>query len=669
MKKPITFLLAVIFMLAATAQSVVSPVLRSALEKSHTSKVQHAWVTLNGASVGAVSDCGVKVESGFDDMLLVSGDALSIQRVAQLQGVKGITAPSHLKLHCDSARSYTNASWLLQGKGFDTPYTGRGVVVGMIDCGIDYQHMAFKDANGVSRISRVYHPAEQDGTVFADGEYLPGKEYTTPEQIATLITDDKTMGHGCHTTGIAAGSTVGNYGGLAPEAEIAIVGIPNAVLEDYNVILGMRYIASYAASVGKPCVINISMGNHDGPHDGTGTMARVIDELYKKYGTIFVLSSGNEAGTDMYLHKTLDGKDNRLSSMMMINGTNNAVVDIWSRDGKPLSIELGLFDYKNGRVMCTTSPIVGDSTFVVDNDSEWSQYSSGEIRVHQGVDPVNGHYRIFVEHEVGVSQAYGYITFTVTGESGSVIDVWDVNGNANFASGGVSMFADGNDIFSISDMATGDYSISVGACAARDTYPVSGRTTTNGYYIGMMARYSSYGTDLRGQVHPFIVAPGISVVSSVSGLNCSKSTYSQRMVDAAGKYHYWYVKSGTSMAAPSVTGIVAQWLQACPSASLGQIKEAIAQTAVRHADGDPKRGPNGDIDAAAGLHYLLEHSGYMLGDVNGDGVVDIADVNTLINVILGDVDAQTYGRRAYVNDDDVVDIADVNAVINIILGI
>ena len=55
------------------------------------------------------------------------------------------------------------------------------------------------------------------------------------------------------------------------------------------------------------------------------------------------------------------------------------------------------------------------------------------------------------------------------------------------------------------------------------------------------------------------------------------------------------------------------------------------------------------------------------GDVNGDGAVDIDDVNIIINVILEMDRAENYGARAYVTDDDVVDIADVNALINIIL--
>ena len=57
------------------------------------------------------------------------------------------------------------------------------------------------------------------------------------------------------------------------------------------------------------------------------------------------------------------------------------------------------------------------------------------------------------------------------------------------------------------------------------------------------------------------------------------------------------------------------------------------------------------------------------GDVNLDGVVDVADVNIIINVILGMDQASNYDNRCYISDDDKVDVSDVNSIINIILGL
>lgn len=57
------------------------------------------------------------------------------------------------------------------------------------------------------------------------------------------------------------------------------------------------------------------------------------------------------------------------------------------------------------------------------------------------------------------------------------------------------------------------------------------------------------------------------------------------------------------------------------------------------------------------------------GDVNGDGVVDVTDVNCLVNIVLGNVDAAIYSGRANINGDNVVDVADINAIITIIIGV
>ncbi|MCQ2288179.1 MAG: S8 family serine peptidase [Muribaculaceae bacterium] len=667
MKKVVLLAVALVVGVVAYGQNKMSPVMRGAISEASASEALHAWVTMDNASMDALSASGVKVESRFNGMALVSGDARSIKRVAQLQGVKGVSAPSHLKLLCDSSRSVTHVNPILAGTNLPCAYDGSGVVLGMIDCGIDYNHMAFKDAQGNTRISRVYHPVEKGDGVLVDGDLLPGKDYTTPTQIAALTTDDKFMSHGCHTTGIAAGTMVGAYGGMAPGTEIAYVGIPNDNLEDYNVVLGMRYIAAYAASVGKPCVINMSLGNHDGPHDGTGFMARAMEELNKKYGTIFVVSAGNEGATSLYLNKAFTAADKQLSSVMMTSNGNRSEIDIWSRDSKPLTIEYNIYNYATNTVLCSSGPVRSDSTLYLARDAQWAQYSSGNIKIQQGVDPVNGRYHIYVDHSANISVMNCYLSFTVRGEDGTVVDAWDVNGDANFSSCGLAGFSDGNDIFSISDMATGDYSISVGACAGRTSYPVVGRTYTNGYTMGGMARFSSYGTDLRGQVHPFIVAPGVNVVSSVSSFNCSKTSYSQRTYDNDNNAHYWYTKNGTSMSAPCVAGIVALWLQACPSLTIEQIKDVMAETAMSMPYTTVVSGPHGEIDAYAGIQLILQRYSKPQGDVNGDGSVDVTDLNILVNIMLGNDNADRYDGRAFVAGGTTVDITDVNTLLNILL--
>lgn len=666
MKKFFALLLVVGMGFIANAQVSMSPCMRSRVMQAGTDDKIEAFVTADDAAIATLERSGMKVDSRLGDMAIVTGSREAMGRATRVKGVRAIEKPRRVHLHCDSSRSYTHADMLLQGRGFEMPYDGSGIVVGLIDCGIDYKHMAFKDASGNSRIKRVYHPADKSGPgVVVDGVTLEGREYTTPQEIASLTTDDKTMGHGTHTAGIAAGTTVGKYGGMAPGAELVMVGIPNTELEMVNVVRGVLYIATYAASVGKRCVINMSLGSHDGPHDGTGSLQQYMEYLNKRYGTIFVLSSGNEGKLPLYLNKKFTSSSTTLSTVMMTATVNSSCIYAYSRDDSPLSVSFSLYDGATGTIKATSGKFAVDSLVDIGKIPGFENQLNGTVELNQGVD--GGKYQLIMVNNVNAMNYYSKLAFTIHGLPGGEVDVWDSNTDANFSDCDLAGYSEGTSEGSYSDMATGDYCISVGAMAAREVYPVGNRNYTTGYSLGDVAQFSSYGTDVNGMVHPFVMAPGVSVVSSVSSYNCSKSSYSQRSTDAGGASHYWYVKSGTSMSAPCVSGIVALWLQACPTLTLEQIKEAIVETAIHHTDGNPKRGANGEINAYDGLEYILEHFSTLAGDVNADGSVDIDDINILINIILGCDDAGNYDGRADLNGDNLIDVSDVNSILNIIL--
>ena len=135
----------------------------------------------------------------------------------------------------------------------------------------------------------------------------------------------------------------------------------------------------------------------------------------------------------------------------------------------------------------------------------------------------------------------------------------------------------------------------------------------------------------------------------------------------------WGVMAGTSMAAPTVAGIIAEWLQINPNLSPGDVKNVIAQTAQKdNFTQDPtygyKFGPNGKIDAMAGAQYLLSQmeGDILLGDVNGDGKVSIKDVTILISYLLDDTTEIVF-VNADVSGDGRVSIKDVTLLIQLLL--
>ena len=144
--------------------------------------------------------------------------------------------------------------------------------------------------------------------------------------------------------------------------------------------------------------------------------------------------------------------------------------------------------------------------------------------------------------------------------------------------------------------------------------------------------------------------------------------------------------SGTSMAAPTVAGIIALWLQVEPTLAPGNVKNIIAQTAIKDEwTQDPSNGvrfgPNGKIDAMAGVRYLLNlqepEPEPILGDVNDDGLVNVTDVTRLIAYLANTVsEDQTYVSdglplnpvNADFNQDGLLNITDVILIISYLIN-
>ena len=179
-------------------------------------------------------------------MLTVTAPIDKLEALAKVSNVRQVSVARKLRLKTDKQRASAYVDEVLAGNELAIPYTGKDVVVGVIDVGIDYNHMAFKDANGNTRIKRVYMPNDDTGSkVVLNGSVLPGSEFTTQEQISKLTADEEAQSHGTHTSAIAAGTQVGNFGGMAPEADLVLCGLGDD-LSDVNLVNSINYIFSYA---------------------------------------------------------------------------------------------------------------------------------------------------------------------------------------------------------------------------------------------------------------------------------------------------------------------------------------------------------------------------------------------------------------------------------------
>ena len=203
------------------------------------------------------------------------------------------------KLMNDSMRVKNRVDLVHQGRApLVQGYDGTGVVLGFIDSGLDILHPDFRDADGNSRVYRYWDqvPSANPGSPAPFGY---GTEWTTAELEAggSSIPNDNASGHGTTVMGTAAGNGLANgrHKGVASGADIIAVatnfGLPNwrSTVAD-----GVAYILAQAEAVGKPAVINASLGSYGGSHDGKDAAALFIEDLLDQQGgRVMVAAAGN----------------------------------------------------------------------------------------------------------------------------------------------------------------------------------------------------------------------------------------------------------------------------------------------------------------------------------------------------------------------------------------
>ncbi|MBR1727008.1 MAG: S8 family serine peptidase, partial [Muribaculaceae bacterium] len=238
-----------------------------------------AFITVSDpAAVQRLRQLGVRVHMCFGHMVTATVPLSLVGSVCRMAGVRQLAVAQLSQLCNDSAMADAHVVPVAVGTGFNIPYTGRDVVVGVIDTGVDFNHINLCDSMGRSRVVAAYLPQDSTGTSpVIHGDTLPGSHYNTPEQIALLTTDDPTASHGTHTIGTASGSCFNGFQGVAPGARLVVCAMP--LLYDTDIANSLAYIFNYADSVGLPAVVNMSFASIDGPHDGTSPLCQVFDQI------------------------------------------------------------------------------------------------------------------------------------------------------------------------------------------------------------------------------------------------------------------------------------------------------------------------------------------------------------------------------------------------------
>jgi len=591
--------------------------------------------TVGNPDIAALEALGVKVNLQLDGILTVRLPLSAIPALEQLEFVKYIEAGVPVRQMLDKARPAAGVDKVHAAEGLDMAYTGKGVVVGVIDGGFDYTHPAFRDRDGNLRIKRVWEQChEGEGYTPPEG-FSYGSEFSDPAVILAAGGDVANNSHGTHVTNIAAGSDASiesPYYGIATEADIVLVSNRYAsgdtailqMTDNANISDAIAYIYKYAESVGKPCVINMSLGNHIGPHDGTSTFDRVADQLQGP-GRLLVGSVGNNGGKPIHVSKTFSGTDDTALKFFVKKSKNSkgeeydwdivagSRVEIWGDAGISFDLHLSVLGIVGGEYdekVKTEVLTVGEGEGITKElDLRNGSSCVGSVLVTTEVNPLNGRPHALLTFNVQKTSTNRVIGIIVTPRQASTVHAW-AEGFLEFATTEVDGWTKGDDAHSLTEIGgTGKRIISVGAYVSKQTYQVEGENyelELEGETLGALGSFSSFGPTTDGRVKPDIIAPGTFIVSAVNSYDAYNTQYptASSVVWNGRTYNYSYMQ-GTSMAAPFVTGVVATWLQAHPTLDSDAIRQVLQKTAINDEYTTLATCGYGKIDAYAGLKEVL----------------------------------------------------------------
>lgn len=459
---------------------------------------------------------------------------------------------------------------------------GSGVAIGIVDTGIDHKHQDFRGASGNTRLLAIWdqtlNPVTGESSPDVGSDASTTNDYGV-EYLESHINNDlsgatpgfvrqkDTDGHGTHVAGIAAGDDT-TFTGAAPGARLVVV---KTGFKESQVIDAVNYVFSTASRLGYDgVVINLSLGDHDGPHDGTGALDQAIDAVADR-GHYVVVAAGNDGdptGSNVFIHAQASVAPSgsvpwtftpTATSEYGVNSPH--VVDIWANSSDQYSVTVT--DTTNPSATATAASGATGTygpNLLTASDKEYIVISN------RTDSPSNGatHIRVEIQDKNVALHPYSVqLTRTVNAGNG-VVDAYVGGATGKLNTAGTAALSDGSVSGTISEPGTARKVITVGAYRTKFAWdPPSGGATRKsdgiGYASGspipgQIAKFSSRGPTRDGRSKPDVAAPG----AYLAGAKSTDTSPATADNDADGIHTYL---QGTSVSAPVVAGILALLLQ------------------------------------------------------------------------------------------------------------
>ena len=548
-------------------------------------------------------DLGIPLKNSTQNYLYFNANPsqlLNSDGSAKLSGIYfSVSNPQAL---ADSAMVKHKINLVQQGlNGVDTSYTGKGVIIGVVDQGIDFNHQDFRLPSGKTRVLRYW-----DHTISGANPPQPynyGVAWDSSSINAGTCTSlEVGTAHGSTVAGMAAGNARANLKnkGAAPDADIIVVetnfSLPNWTL---TIADACDYIFKVADSLGKPAVINLSLGDYLGSHDGNDPASDLIESLLDlSPGRIVVCAAGNSGMQGKYhVRNPIIAADTTFfwsvrNAGTTIAGPGKIVFDLWSDTADahyyfaygadkvtPNYSFRGHTNFRYATSNMNQVPVtdtlynaVGQRMAIIDSYREIVGPNFHMLVVFSTIDSINYRYR-FMTTGAGKYDAWGgtwqQMSNFVTTPLPTLVQLPAIQHYilADTLQTIVSAWNCSEKVVSVANMRNRK-----GHMTKNNTYYQPASTTP----VGKLSENSSKGPARNGTTKPDITAAG-DVALAAGPLAYLSNPANNSTIDQGG----FHVRNGgTSMASPVIAGMAALYLQKCPNATYQQFIADLHNTAT-----------------------------------------------------------------------------------------
>lgn len=621
----------------------------------------NAFVRATNADV--LRENGCQILASFGDIHIANIPVNRLRSLARSESVLRIEAGRRCSALLDSASIAVHMPEVWGGlpTAPDAKWLGTGVVVGLMDIGFDLTHPMFYSADGQRyRVKAMWDQLDRKTTgspvTGVDTTYV-GRQYVGMEELLGVghSYDGFIESHGTHTASTAAGGGAQFvpgvfdalqrsmpqemdtrwFSGMAPDADICLVAnattnnadsIPDEMDDYYNTTLdalGFKYIFDYASAHGQPCVASFSEGSYPDLEGEDMLYGEVLNSMLGP-GRILCAAAGNESFKRAYMSKPLGKAES--SAFVELKAK---YVYYTMRSSDKMTVRLTFYQEKG-------EPVVRE----YHTDQCYAPGDDDEILQDTLVLDGREHVVLMASYPSCYNEA-DYATEMLIRATDDGFVGWKIPIAVTLLGDTISseIFGTGS-AFTYNakhpDMDDSEISHNIHTPGGLPGVICIGSTNTRNYFgslkgtiqnvkygdNGVHSLFSSIGPSMCGLTKPDVSAPGSIVVAAYSSFyhEAQSNAWDIATFQWNGREYLWSAGAGTSMSCPVAAGIIATWLQACPTLSPEDVMQTLAATSQRPADfynysiQPDKYGKDknnyygyGIIDAKAGLEYVLQN--------------------------------------------------------------